>query len=85
MINTYTNTTVNGQEINKQETEKKSRWARFLCQVNINGRSRRQWTSNLIDHIQTCNDQGWIIEDVIWFVAPSAKGATGNADLYNKR
>ncbi|MHC4687954.1 MAG: hypothetical protein ACYTEW_27165 [Planctomycetota bacterium] len=84
-MNTYTNTTVNGKEINKQETENKSRWGRFLCEVNINGKIRRQWTNNLINHIQTCNENEWEIEGTTWFVAPPIKEIPANHSLYNSR
>jgi hypothetical protein len=84
-MNTYTNTTVNEKEINKQETNIKSRWARFLCEVNINGKVRRQWTSDLIEHIETCNNNGWQIEKVTWFVAPHVKEIPANQTLYNNR
>lgn len=84
-MNTYTDVTVNGKEIDKQETDIKSRWGRFLCEVIINGKLRRQWTSDLIEHIQTCNDQNWTIEKVTLFVAHTFKEIPANWDLYNQR
>jgi hypothetical protein len=84
-MNTYTNTTVNKKKINKQETITKSRWGRFLCEVNISGKIRRQWTADLIEYIQTCNENNWKIKNVTWFVAPHIKEAPANQSLYNSR
>jgi len=84
MTNTNTETAVNKKEIIKKETSTKSRWNRFLCEVTINNTLRRQWTSDLIEYIAICNDNGWYINQVTFFVAPRVREIPANYDLYNK-
>ena len=84
-MNTYTNAAVNGKEITKKETDTKSRWCKYLCEVSINGKLRRQWTTYLLDHIKTCNKSGWKIEKATYFVATVDRSAPANTDLYNNR
>ncbi len=85
MLNVVTDTTVNGQEILKEETTVKSRWCRYLCETDVNDKTRRHWTSDLPKYIEDCNANGWEIQKVTWFVAKVNKETPANYGLYNKR
>lgn len=64
--------TVNGKEINKEEDNKRA--GRFLVDIVDNkNRPHRQWTSNLLEHFDTCNEYGWHIQSVTMFIPEKTK------------
>lgn len=63
--------TVNDKEIQRVENAKRA--GRFLCEVQVNGKTRRQWTGDLPEHLDTCNVQGWHIESVTLFIPERVK------------
>jgi len=78
-------TTVNGKEIEKVETDNERRWGRFLCEYEVNGKTRRHWTTDMVDYIEDCNKYGWLIVKTTYFCAKIEKDNQNYSNLYNVR